>query len=461
MRSAMRRMAALGILALCGCAWYHPAPLPTLQQAAAAPRLDEAAIRAALASLANPLLDGVRIELSDGADPVEFGALAVVLNPDLEAFRQQRAEAYSGILTARLLPNPDLDVAANQPHGTGSSGLTTAYDIAVSLGTRQLLTRGSRIEAARSRAREVDLAIVWREWEVAQRARLAAVQLAWLRHRHDIASQELELALTTTRSLEGAVASGDVTLTEMGVQRAALETVRAAVTELELGQAKTRAEITDLLGGAKWTHLALPPPVEPRAFPPRSSADELLPGCVAHRIDLAALREGYAAQEAELRQAILEQIPDVRVGLASSRDEASLKFFGGAVSLGIPVFDRSQGSIAQQRATRERLAAEYRARALSVRSTLDGILDLLATTEARLPELHDSIEPLTRIEAAEREAAARGDVDLLSYQTVRLAILDQRLLVASLSQARAEAEVALDTACGAGLATRHEEGEEP
>jgi len=453
-------MAALGVVTLCGCSWYQAAPLPTLEQAASTPRLDEPAIRAALASLGNPLLDGIRIDLSDGADPVEFGALAVVLNPDLEAFRQQRAEAHAGILSARLLPNPDLDLVATQPYGQGSSGLITTHDIALSLGTRWLLTRGSRIEAAGSRAREVDLAIVWREWEVAQRARLAALQLAWLRHRHDIASQELEIELTTTRSLEGAVASGDVTLTQLGVQRAALETVRAAVTELEQGQARTRAQITELLGGATWAQLALSLPAEPGAFPPRPSTAELLPGCLAGRIDLAALREGYAAQEAELRQAILEQIPDVRVGLSSSRDETSLNFFGGAVSLGIPVFDRGQGNIAQQRATRERLAAEYRARALSVRSTLDGILDLLATTEARLPELRDSIGPLTRIEAAEREAAGRGDVDLLSYQTVRLAILDQRLLVASLSQARAEAEVALDTACGAGLATRHEE-EEP
>lgn len=457
----MRRIAALGILILSGCSMVPAAPLPPLGEAATAPLLDETAVRAALASGANPLLAGVEIDLSDGVDPVELGALAVVLNPELAALRLRRAEARAGVLTARLLPNPELDGSAAEPSGRGSSGLSTAYDLALSLSTRRILTRGSRTRAADARARAVDLEIVWREWELAQRARLAALQLGWLRVRDGIASRELELETNTTDSLERAVASGDATITQLGVQRASLETVRSAVADLDRLRAKARAQITALLGGASWSQLSLARPDPPRAFPPRRSLAALLPDCLAQRIDLAALRAGYSAEEADLRTAILEQIPDVRVGISSTRDEASLKFFGGAVSLGIPLFDRGQGRIARRRATRARLAAEYRARILSVRSSLEGVLDLLSVTEARLPELRRSIERLTRIEAAEQASAARGDIDLLSYQTVRLAIFDQRLRVASLAGARAEAQVALDTACGTGLARQAEESQAP
>jgi len=65
------------------------------------------------------------------------------------------------------------------------------------------------------------------------------------------------------------------------------------------------------------------------------------------------------------------------------------------------------------------------------------------------------------IEQSEQTAAERGDVDWLSYQTVRIALLDQRLQAASLAQAREEALVGLDTACGvvAGPWTRGEGGE--
>jgi len=444
-------LASLVALVGSGCAWYRPAPLPPIEDAARAPRVEEAAIRASLAALANPLLSGVEVDLSNGADPVEFGALAAVLNPDLAALRYQRAQTRAEVLTARLFPNPEISVTANDPYGRASRGLRVARDIAVSLGTRALLTRGARIDASRARVTEVDLSVAWQEWQVAQRTRLVALRLAWLRHRHDIAARELEIAQRTTLSLEHALESGDTTFTQLGVQRAALETVRAAVSDLERSLAHARGEMSALLGGAEWRQLSTPSPDEAAGLPQRPTVEDLLPQCLSQRLDLAALRAGYDAQEADLRRAILEQIPDVRVGLGSTRDETSLKFFGGTVSLDVPLFDRSQGRIELQRATRERLAAEYRARALAVRSTIVGTLDLLGTIEARLPDLRDSLKPLVDIEASERGAAVRGYIDLVSYQTVRLAILDQRLLGARLSQARAEAQVGLDVACGARL----------
>jgi outer membrane protein TolC len=118
------------------------------------------------------------------------------------------------------------------------------------------------------------------------------------------------------------------------------------------------------------------------------------------------------------------------------------------VSLGLPVFDRNQGGVALARATRARLRDEYTARATQIRSSVDDLLGLLGVFARRLPEVRAAIVPLAAIEKAEQTGAESGDIDWVAYQTVRLALLDQRLQDASLAQARAEALVGLDTACG-------------
>jgi cobalt-zinc-cadmium efflux system outer membrane protein len=461
--SGARRLsiAAAVAVAFWGCSSYQPAPLPDLEAVAEASSLEAASQRAEELAASNPLLREIRIDLSDGLSPEEAGTLATALNPDLQALRRQSAEAEADLLAARILPNPEISGEASDPHGAGSAGLTTAYNLVVSLSTRTLLTRAARVGAARAGLQEVDLGNAWQEWQVAQKARLEALRLAWLRHRLAIASEELGLETAAAELLEGALASGDTTLTQVGVQRAALEKVRAAVAELEQAEAQSRGALAALLGDADLTGVELVRAPLPSTFAPRESVAAVLPRCLGNRLDLAALRQGYRAQELRLRQAILEQIPDVTVGFIASRDEARLKFLGGMVSVGVPVFDRNQGRVARERATRDRLAAEYRARALAVRATLHGILEMLAVIEKRLPELRDSIQPLAEIEAAEREAALRDDVDRLSYQTVRLALLDQRLLIASLSQARQEAVIGLDTACGGAVQPRSSTGGSP
>lgn len=442
-------LAVLAGLATAGCALYHAAPLPPLERLAAAPTLDAGRLRSEAAELDHPLVGPVALDLGDGVDPDEAGVLAVLLDPDLVAARDARGEAAARRITAELLPNPSLDAEVEHPYGSGTAGLVDVVNLALSIDLHQVLTWGPRTTAARADAAQVDLGITWREWQVAQQARLETVRLGWVERRLTILRDELALEERTQERIEKAVAEGDATTEQLGVQRAAVETVRRGLVDLEQTAVQTRSALLALFGEPAGFALAVTPPtVTDSAIPPPPSAASVIPACLARRLDLAALRKGYQAQDERLRVALLEQLPNVTVGLARQRNESSIHFLGGLVSLGLPVFDRNQGGVALERATRRRLQDEYRARAAGVRASVAELLRLMSVFAERLPQVRAAIEPLATIEDAERDAAERGDIDWLSYQTVRLALLDQRLQAASLAQARDEARVGLDTACG-------------
>ncbi len=460
MKTWTAALVGLGV-GLAGCATYQPAPLPTLDSLATPPALDESALRARAASWHHPLVPAVPLDLADGIDPAEAALLAVLLDPTLGAARDTRQEAEANRITAELWPNPSFDTEVDHPYGSGSPGLANVVNLALSIDLRQLVTRGARVRGARADVEQVDLGVTWQEWQVAQQARLLAVRLGWLERRLAILGDELALEERTQQRIDEAVRSGDATYEQLGVQRASVETIRRDLIDLEQTAVATRTALRALLGepgGPPLQVTAPASPPEPIPAPPQQ--ETIVPQCLGARLDLAALRAGYQAQDERLRQAILEQLPNVTLGLVHQRNESSLSFFGGLLNLGLPVFDRNQGGVALAGATRARLRDEYRARATEVRSSVDNLLHLLGVLARRLPQVQAAIAPLARIESAEQSAAESGDVDWLSYQTVRIALLDQRLQAASLAQARAEAMVGLDTACGVvgGPWTRGEGG---
>ena len=170
--------------------------------------------------------------------------------------------------------------------------------------------------------------------------------------------------------------------------------------------------------------------------------------CLEGRLDLAALRSGYEAGEERLRAAVLDQFPAVSVGVAQQRNEAALNFMGAFVNVALPVFDRNQGPVKLGYATRRRLEHEYAARVVGARGDLERLLRFSAVLLRQLPVIQRSIPSLEEIELKERAAVGRGDVERLSYQTVRSALFDQRLQAAAVAQALAEARLGLETTCG-------------
>lgn len=431
------------------CSLYRANPIPPMEGFTRAAALDPVRVRVDAAALRHPLLSPIEVDVSDGLSPDEAAVLAVLLNPDLRSARDQRGEAEAQLVKAGMLPNPAFSGSIIWPYGKGSAGLTTITSLTGSMDTREILTRSTRRRAARSELASVDLGIAWQEWKVAESARLEAVRLAWIRRRLALAKEaQLEEEKWLGR-LESGLESGDVTYQDVGVQRAAAAAARRTAIDLEQMALDEQSALFALLGQDLDAPITIEEPPPPSAKPP--SEKTLLKICFSRRLDLKALRLGYEAQEARLRQAILEQFPNISVGPAYERNESKIKFFGGMLGVGVPAFDRNQGAVALEKATRARLRHEYEARVAAARADIERLVALVKLVDTRLPEVSDSIEPLTVIEKGEREAAARGDIAWLSYQSVRSALIDLKLDAAKLAQLRAETLIGLETACGGPL----------
>ena len=250
MRCGWRALGAgLTVFAIGGCASLHQRPLrQPAESLPPPPELESPRLRVRAAEVKHPALAPVRVDLSDGLNPDEAAVLAVLLDPQLVAARSEHDVGRAQVLDAGILPNPVFGIAVDHPFGSGANGTTNLLDLSLSMNTRSLVSRGARRSAAQASLAQIDLGIAWQEWQVAEQARLLTVRLAWLRRRAELAQKELAFEQKTADALEGASSSGDATLEQVGVQRAALESVRRTVDDLDQSATNTESDLRALLG---------------------------------------------------------------------------------------------------------------------------------------------------------------------------------------------------------------------
>jgi outer membrane protein TolC len=166
------------------------------------------------------------------------------------------------------------------------------------------------------------------------------------------------------------------------------------------------------------------------------------------RLDLLALKLGYDSQEASLRAEILAQFPKISLGFAHARDTGNVITSGPALTIDLPVFDRNQGRIAAEHATRQQLFDEYSARLFTARADvaravveLQSLTRQVSAAEAALPKLQQLVQ-IYQTAVLERNA------DILSYYAARNTLATQRLDLLKLQQSRAELGIALELAAG-------------
>jgi len=449
-----RRMAGMtmaALAALAGCASYTPEPLPPARELVERKTPDMERLKVAAKELHHPLLRPVTIDLSDGLSPDEAAVLAVLANPELVAVRGAHGEAAAQLVTAGLLPNPSLAAELDHPHGGNAEGTVNAYNLGLGIDVTSLIGRAARVAEASATLDAVDLGIAWQEWQTAQAARLAVIRLAMLERRLELVRSEAGFESKTVEVLERAMEQGDATVQDVGVHRSALEMLRQIEGTLDRAEAATRSRLNLLLGLPPESRLKVVLPRERAGCATLPDAQKLTARAAETRLDLKALELGYQAQEARVRQAVLAQFPSLSIGIAAQRNESDIKFLGGFINLSLPIFDRAQGRIAGERATRSRLEHEYEARLAAVQADVTRLVEEDRLLDGQIATASRGISSLARIEAAEREGVASGDVDRLAWQSVRAHLFDLKLEEASLLQARLEGRVALETAVGGGV----------
>ncbi len=436
-------LAALALsVALGGCATYRAAPLPD------APSFPATVPEARLDGIdgALPMLAARPFDATDGLDFDEVATLAVVNNPDLRIARSAAGVSAAQAFAARLLPDPQVSLTRDFPDVTGA-GITSAFVAGASYAINALITHAATAEAASADARQVRGNLLWQEWQVIAQARLLFVRLDAAHQRHDLLERTRALMVDRYRRTAEALSAGLLTADAVTPHLAALQDVERQLHDLERQTNQADSDLHALLGLSPDTALRLQGRASLPAFDTesvRAHAD----GRLAARPDIAALREGYAAQDARLRVALLGQFPALTLGVQRSRDTSNTFTRGFGITLGLPVFNGNRGEIAVQNATRDKLRAEYQQR---LNAGVTDIARITAEQAISLRQLADVEAAIVQLEGGVRRVRSAwqaGNADALALASAETALLAKQGERIDAMQAIQEQRVGLLTLTG-------------
>ncbi len=430
---------AWAAMSLGGCATYRPAPLTDAKPVI----VDTPVIASDALAINRPFLTPVALDLAQPLDANGVAVLAVIANPDLKAARARAGVADAQAFAAGLLPDPVFSFGLDTVIGGPPAPSNIVSSLGLGLST--LRTRGAVRAQAQAAARQVRLDLAWAEWQTAGQARLQAARITALEQTVTLATASRNAGRSLLDRLLRAAGRGDIMPDQ--VQAARLSAYDAAdrlrVAERDLGAA--RFELVRLLGLPPDFPLRLALVNDATEIP---EAARLYDIAVRDRFDLQALKAGYAAQEAGLRKAVLDQFPTLDLTVNASRDTGRNTLLGPAIAFTLPLWNRNRGGIAIETATRAALAAEYDARLVRTRSEIAAAVGALRVVAGQRAALLADLPAIERFAAASRRAAMRGDLPLATAETSEGVLRDRRLLLAQADRDAAEQMIALELLTG-------------
>lgn len=435
--------------ALAGCATYHPMPL---ERSAIAERLrapDMEVVRSEVKTIRHPILKPLDFDTSNGLSPDEAAILAVLANPVLRAARDQRGLAAAQLLQAGVLPNPQLSYSLDVPIG-GKFTLDTvnAYGFSLSWDVTSLITRGARVEAARAQARSVDLDIAWQEWQVAAAAKQHVIRLLFLQDQLAV-ERQIETGLRENLDVVSrAVELRAKTVVELAAATATLQQAQLARLATEQTHERERLALNRVLGVPSDSAISLETGTRLPSWGVLPSVGEIVADVEARRLDLLALKTGYQSQEASVRAAVLSQFPKITLGFSRAGDTSKLETAGFSVSVSLPFFDRGQGRVALQEATRTRLFDEYVARLYEARAESARLVAEMEAVRGRIAAEEAALPALEQLVSTYRVAVETRSGDILSYYVARERLFTRQVEVLKLKRALADLGSALEITAG-------------
>ena len=394
-----------------------------------------------------------RFDPADGLDMTEVAMLAVANNPQLRQARDGLGIARAQSFAAGLLPDPQLGITSDHPTN-GTTGNTNAFNLNLNYDVSALLQRSSRVGSASAAEQQINLDLLWQEWQVVSRARLLFTRLTTQQHLLTQLQDARGLLAESYQRSRQALAEGNVTSDFASSDLAALQNVERQINDLERSRLQNHASLCNLLGIAPGATLDLvgePAPVAIDTAAVRSSLEKRL----ARRPDLRALQAGYRSQEEKFRGAILAQFPALNVGVTRARDTSGLYTLGFGLSLSLPVLNANRGNIAIEKATRKKLFDEYQDRLNSAYGEIDIALANLSLLQEQLQRTRQGLAEFSAV-ARNAEAAYRtGNLTAPDYVRLKTALLDKQTESINLQEALMEQQIALETLLGPDLPKRN------
>lgn len=433
---------ALGGEALLGgCALYHPLPLaraPDLVGGLSGLRTQIPATR--------PGEAGRRIDIEKPVGIDDVGLLAVLNDPELRAEQGQADLAQANLLQASLLPNPSASVSYARL--LGGTDVAPAWTASLSQDVKSILTYHTHKKSARFQAQQVNADLLWQEWQVAQKARLLALDLYYGRQSLDLSRRELHLLDQEVKKVQRAIQTRNLDFTALAPLLTAKAAAEQAVASLGLTQLQNWRSLDAVLGLDPEVRFAI---ATPSLSPLPADLTALLTSLPDRRPDLVALQLGYRSADEDVRTAIIGQFPAFVLGGQWGQDTSNVRSAGPLATFDLPIFDRNQGQVAQTRATRLVLHEQYQAR-------LDDAFASVRGLDAQVRRLTEDLDNASGAAAAAetmsqsaRKAYAQGNMDQRSLADFETTAVDRRVEALALARSLGEAQITLTVELGLGL----------
>jgi len=442
------------LISLSSCASYRPLPLSnaSIQQRFRMPALK--ALQIAAAQLHHPLLAPVPLNLRSGIGPDQAAILAVILNPKLRADRDRRGLAAAQLIQAGILPNPTIGYTRDFVTGGNTVGTVTAFGFTGSWDISALVSHSAKVAAARANVQAISLDVAWTEWQTAVAAKLALYRVVALEAELIRAKQIDSDQQQTVDTLQAAVDRHEKSVLDLAAAQASREDARATVLTLEQERDRQRLELKKAVGVLPETELPIEQGVALPSDLQLPSEGELVADLEHRRLDLVGLRQGYQSQEQTVRAAVLAQFPKVVLGFnPHSSDTTNVHTAGFGITIDLPVFDRNQGNIAIETATRQKLFDEYTARVFEARSDIATAVADIRSLNRQVAAAEAALLVLRNLVDIAKAALDQGAADVLGYFQAKTNLNQKSLQIIKLKQQLVDSRIALELASGRYLPT--------
>lgn len=424
---------------LCACATYRPAPLKPAQ---AARQFAERTL--ATHELCAYLRANLGTALSS-CPPARWNLAALTLagffySPDLPVAQAKLNVARAAIITAGQRPNPSFGlgpaytasaVPSFAPWAIGAAAFNFPIETAGK--------RGYRIAQAERLADAAALAVGGTAWRVRSAVRAALLNQLVAQHDYDLARAYESASERTASLLQERVAAGaaaapalDFALANLAAARLKMEQAQSRVHETLNTLAAALGVPVEAIEGLHFTWPKFDqPPTDASLTPARIRRLALL-----NRIDLRQTLAQYAAADEALKLEVARQYPDVNLGGGYSW-EVNENLFELVPIVTLPLMNQNQGPIAEAKAKRVQIGAEFVALQDGIIAQANGALTSYRGALRALEQGSSSAAFSEKRLAAIERSAALGDTDALTLATAQLqAIIAQQSELKALADAQ-------------------------
>jgi len=318
--------------------------------------------------------------------------IAINNNPIILS-KKHRVEAAEGkIKQAQLLPNPEIDLLAEEIP-TEEIGLNQSQNM-VSLSQKLEIggKRGLRTDVAKKEKNILSLEAQTAIWNITAQTKKAFFDLLTAQNELNLAKKTVEIAANSKNLSDKKFKAGDIPKLEVLKAEVELSNAKTNVVEAERNVLNATKRLQTVMGTTGMPLQKLVPvPVTDAPLLKLGKLEELL---LENYPDLQAQKSNVTLSLLKVKEAKRKIIPDVDVSIGYKRlsaiDEDTIQ---AGISLPLPFFNRNQGNIIEAEKLSHKAKDDEAAARNELLLQLDNAYSMYASTRELVRSFIDTIVP--------------------------------------------------------------------